>query len=624
LRKPAAKRAMLLAAVWLLFAAHPAAAVETKTVLVLYANSRLLPANIAADRGLTTALTSAGHSVRIYSEFLDSPQFGGEAYESLMVAYLRGKYAAVPPDAIVAVSDEALIFVFKHRAQLFPTVPVVHEGVSSASLRGMQPMPADIVGIANDYDYAGTIAQALRWHPTAQRLVVITGASSRDRVQEARLRNEVPGIVGHVTADFWPALGMATLQSRLGALPADTVVFTTGLFRDGDGELFSPRDSAALIARASSVPVYAPFETFLGTGVVGGRMPSFEDMGAQTGGILQKLFAGSPPAALNLPNSTSTALHIDWRQAQRWGIAENSIPAGTIVHFRPPSFWEAYRTATMIALAVFFIQAALIAALYFERRRRSAAELTTQNLHTQLAHASRLAVAGELTASIAHEINQPLGAVQMSVDAADMMLQSGANHRADFIRVINRIQRDNMRASDVIRRLRTLLAKHEPERKAFDVGFAMADVVLMLRPEAERRKLSLDARQPAAPLYIAGDRIQIQQVLINLVLNAMDAEAGLAETRRHVEVLVERRNGNILITVNDRGHGIAPENLSELFEPFFSTKQHGMGLGLSIARSIIEAHGGRIWAENRAVQGMAFHVELLAAFAGSVPERSVA
>jgi signal transduction histidine kinase len=624
LRKLESNRTLLLAAVWILFTVHPATAAGTKSVLVLYANNRLLPANTAADRGLTRVLTDGDHPLRIYSEFLDGPDFGGDAYENLMVAYLYGKYAATPPDAIVAVSDEALVFIFKHRAQLFPKVPVVHEGVSTTTLRGMQPMPEDIVGIPNDYDYAGTIAQALRWHPNTQRLIVITGAAPRDRAQEARLRREVPGIAGRVAVEYWSGLPMAALESRLSTLPADSVVFTTGLFEDGAGVRYNPRDAVAVIAHASSAPVYGPFETFLGTGAVGGRTPSFEDIGAQTGRIIKELFAGTAPRALNLPDNTSKALRIDWLQAQRWGISASQIPPGAVMNFKPPSFWELYRKTIIVALAVLVSQIAVIAALYLERRRRAAAESTTQNLHAQLAHASRLALAGELTASIAHEINQPLGAVQMSADAADMLLQSEADHRADIVRIISRIQRDNMRASDVIRRLRALLAKHEPERKAFDVGFAMTDVVMILRPEAERRKVTLDARPGSAPMYVAGDRTQIQQVLINLVLNAMDAETGLPENRRHVNISIDQRDGNILITVSDRGRGISEEHMPQLFESFFSTKRHGMGLGLSIARSIIESHGGRIWAESRENQGTAFHVELRAALAAGLPDRNAA
>jgi C4-dicarboxylate-specific signal transduction histidine kinase len=319
---------------------------------------------------------------------------------------------------------------------------------------------------------------------------------------------------------------------------------------------------------------------------------------------------------MRLPLSTTKALHVDWNQAQRWGIDEKMIPAGTIVHFKQPTFWEAYRTGAMIALAVFLLQAALIAALYFERRRRSAAEKTTQKLNTELAHASRLAVAGELTAAIAHEINQPLGAVQTSADAADLLLQSSTDRREDLLRIITRIRRDNMRASDVIRRLRTLLAKHEPERRPFDIGIATTDVAVTLRPEAERRRITLDARSAAATIYLSGDQTQIQQVLINLVLNAMDAVGNLPESRRYVEVVVDRRGGNCLIAVKDRGDGIAPESFPKLFDSFFTTKSGGMGLGLSIARSIVEAHGGRIWAESREINGMAFFVELPA----SVPE----
>jgi len=619
LRKAAETLIVTLAITGFLLAPLSAIAAPAKSVLVLYSNNRLVPGNVAVDHGLGAALQNTGErSVRTYSEFLDSPEFSGEAYENLVVSYLHGKYAGSPPDAIVAVSDDALGFIVRHRAQLFPGAPVVYTGVPAKVLQTLQPLPADIVGVPNDFDYSSTISQALRWHPNARRLVIVTGASWQDKATEARLRRELPAVMGGVATEFWSGLPVTVLQNRLRSLDPGSVVFTAGFFQDGDGNQFNPHDSAILIASAAAAPVYGPFETFIGTGVVGGRMPSFEQMGRQAGQAVNAIFAGAAPATLRLPTSTPAPLQLDWRQAQRWRIDEKMIPAGTVVHFKEPSVWEAHRTEVLIALSVILLQAAFIMALFIERRRRSAAELTTQNLNAQLAHASRLAVAGELTAAIAHEINQPLGAIQTSADAADLLLQSNGDRREDLLRIVTRIRRDTVRASDVIRRLRTLLARHEPERRAFDLAAAMSDVAMILRPEAERRKVTLDVRPMFAPPSVAGDRTQIQQVLINLVLNAMDAVTGLPENRRLIEVLIERRDANARISVQDRGCGIPGETLPKLFDSFFSTKQQGMGLGLSIARSIVDAHGGRIWAENREGHGAAFHVELPEAVAEAV------
>ena len=181
-------------------------------------------------------------------------------------------------------------------------------------------------------------------------------------------------------------------------------------------------------------------------------------------------------------HSRPPSWRVDWRQVRRWGIDEKALPRETVVYFREPTFWEAYRNIAIGAIALILLPGALITGLLIEHRRRHIAELALQKQHTELAHASRLAVAGELTASIAHEINQPLGAVQTSADAADhLILRAGGNRRDDLIRIVTRIRKDTLRASDVIRRLRAMLARHEPESQPFDINVVVGDVAALLR-----------------------------------------------------------------------------------------------------------------------------------------------
>jgi len=598
-----------MAGLWLALASTGTAA-GMETVLVLHSNSRLAPGNIAADRGLRDAMaTSTNPAVQIFSEFLDEPAFGGEAYDRTMATYLREKYAARPPNAIVAVSDSALDFLLRHRAQLFESAPLVHLGVSKSHLRSLDPLPADVIGVPIEYDFSGTIEQAMRWHPSARRLVIVTGASERDRGWEARLRREVPQVAGNVPLEFIAGEATAAVLARLRALGADSVVFTPGYYLDADGQIFSPRESAALMAAASGAPVYGPLDGFIGIGIVGGRVPSFEAMGREAGTIVNALLTSTSSAALRLPETVPLSLAVDWRQVRRWSIDEKAIPADTIVRFREPTFWESYRNAAIITAAIILVEAGLIAALLLERRRRRTAEVAVQKQRMELAHASRLAVAGELTASIAHEINQPLGAIQTSADAADLILQSGGDRRDDLLRIITRIRRDNLRASDVIRRLRALFAKHEPERQKFDLNTALGDAATLLRTEARQRNVTLDLRLSPTPIYLAGDATQIQQVLIILLLNALDAVTQYSEERRTVVVTLERSSAGSTITVRDRGQGVLPEHVAKIFDSFFSTKPRGMGLGLSIARTIVEAHDGRIWAETNVAEGAVFCVQ---------------
>ena len=238
-----------------------------------------------------------------------------------------------------------------------------------------------------------------------------------------------------------------------------------------------------------------------------------------------------------------------------------------------------------------------------ERKRAEAAR-------RELAHASRLAMVGELTASIAHEINQPLGAILSNADAAEMLLESFPPALDPVREILGDIRKDVMRAFEVITRLRTLLKKRELETCPVDLNEVSSDVVLLVRGESRRRGVTVKSA-PANDLpLVRGDKVHLQQVLLNLVFNAMEA---MGDRRGEKSVTVRtalNANGFAEIAVSDTGPGILPDRLPRLFNPFFSTKKEGMGLGLSIARSLVEAHGGTIWAENNPDGGATFRFTL--------------
>jgi signal transduction histidine kinase len=587
-----------------------ALAAPAHRVLVLFSNSRVIPGNIAVDRGLRDVLAdSPTQPVQLSYEYLDSPEFSGEAHERTVRTYLHEKYAGRLPEVLLAFSDAAFEFLARNRAALFPGVPLVYGSVSPAVL-SLYTLTDDVVGVPIEYDFAGTIDQALRWHPNAERLVVVTGTSPRDKEWEARLRKEAPSVARERSIEYWAGLPTPQLNRQLADLDPRTVVFTPGYYIDGAGAISSPGQTAAVIGRVSNAPVYGPLDTFIGTGIVGGRMPSFEGVGRQTGAIIARIVAGEEPAASGANLHAPILLHVDWRQVKRFGIDESDIPRDAVIHFREATFWEQYRVAAIIAASIILIQAGLIASLLIERRRRRAAELVAQKHRIELAHASRLAVAGELTASIAHEINQPLAAVRTSADAAHLLLQSKNDSRADLQSIVTRIRRESVRASDVIRRLRTLLARHAPEMEAFRLEAALNDVASLMATEAKRRGVVLNVLIAAPDTHVLGDETQIEQVLINLVMNAMDAVANLDSARREILVSTELADGQVHVLVHDRGHGIAPKDLPHVFESFFTTKQDGMGLGLSIVRTILEAHGGSISAESTVGVETKFRVQL--------------
>ena len=239
-------------------------------------------------------------------------------------------------------------------------------------------------------------------------------------------------------------------------------------------------------------------------------------------------------------------------------------------------------------------------------RRQAQEELRAARL--DLAHASRLALVGELMASIAHEINQPLTAIVSNASAGLML--AVATDDVTLREILSDIRDQGRLAADVIERLRALAHKRPLELAPLDVNEVAHDIVRLIAGDAHRRGVIVSAE--LAPLLPAvdADRVCLQQVLLNLVVNAMDAMDQADAGERQLVVRTRRLDDAIEVAVSDTGGGIPADRLPKLFDAFFTTKREGIGLGLAIARSIIEAHRGRIWAENHAGRGATFHVAL--------------
>jgi C4-dicarboxylate-specific signal transduction histidine kinase len=245
-----------------------------------------------------------------------------------------------------------------------------------------------------------------------------------------------------------------------------------------------------------------------------------------------------------------------------------------------------------------------------EHRRRRLAEVQSRQRMAELAHVNRFSTAGELSASIAHEINQPLGSILANAEAAQAMLKSPKPDIAEVSEILDDILSDDRRAAEVIRRLRSLLKKAPAELRNLDLNDVARETVKILSALATGRKVELVSVLTPDALPIVGDRVQLQQVILNLVVNGIDAMKDTPAKNRIISIQSSRAGNFAELSVSDSGPGIPEDNLNEIFEPFFTSKAEGMGMGLSIARTIVEAHNGQIWAENRDHGGASFWIRI--------------
>ena len=566
-------------------------------VLLLYPYDERLPAtNIAGEAVRKYLIGETSGKVDLFSEFLDLSRFPEKRHVARMAEYLSEKYAVRNPDVIVALGPESLTFIVANRTAIAPSAKIVFAGVDSETLRGLE-VPADVVGGVTQFDIAKTLEMAIRLQPSARKLVVIAGSSEFDQSWIVTARRELSDISRSLETSYLTGLSIDEFVERTAGLSPDSIVLVLSVLADSKGRNFIPREAIQRIARTSGAPFYGPYSTYIGYGVVGGNTVTFESMGQTAAEMTMKAIAGDLTKTVFVPQTFVA----DARELRRWNLDENALPPDTAVFFKERTLWESYCREIVGVLSFLVIQSLVITALLVERRRRTMAEKEARGRLLEVVHLNQSATAGALSASIAHELNQPLAAIRNNAEAAEMIMSSKYPD-FDLVRqILTDIREDDERAGDIILRLRGLLKKRsEIDLQVFDISEVVNSALHILHSEAARRNVAVSWEQPRRALPVRADRIHVQQVILNIVSNALDAMLERLPGQRMLFLRTDLTDGSkAAVSIADTGKGIPGDQLARVFETFYTTKSSGTGLGLSIARAIVETYGGKIWADNR-------------------------
>ena len=595
--------------------------VAPKTVLVLFEETRALAAVADTDDAIRSTLqASSTLPIRLYEEYLGLSWFPEEARELALRDLLQRTYASRRPDVVIVWGTGGLHFVLRHRAALFERVPIVFCAVDPALLPQLDAGSA-VTGVTRRIDWTSSLDLIRRLHPGTREVAIVTGSGAPDLRWEAEARRTLADYPGGPTVTYLARQPMPQLLKAVESLSPGTVVLYGAVLRDGAGRPYLPQEALDLLSNVSRVPIYAVTPNMLGRGAVGGRFLDFASQGVTAAQLALRILGGEQLGPADIVEADNPYL-FDWQQLRRWGIDESRLPAGSIVRFRQASVWDLYRSHIIAAVVVIATQSALIAMLLVQRARRQRAEDQARARREELAHAQRVATIGELSASIAHEINQPLTAISANAQAARRMLAT-PTAGDDLNEALVDILGDAERAGAIVRRIRAMVRKQPGEPQPVDINATVAGVTTILRRDIARADISLQLRLAEDLPRVLGDPVQLQQVVLNLLVNACQAMADVADGPRVLRIETsEPKPGSIEITVADTGAGVAGPELEHMFEPFVSSKAEGLGMGLSINRSIVEAHGGHIVATRNRDRGLTLRVTLPAARTARTPSSS--
>jgi signal transduction histidine kinase len=540
------------------------------------------------------------------------------APDQAVLDFIRSTYADRPkPDLIVTVAGPAALFARKYRQQLFPDRPLLYASVDQRFLGDAQ-LGENETAVAVVNDFPMVIDDILQVLPQTKQVFMVMGSGPVGRLWRQEVEKQFERFHERVTFVWSDDMSLAEILRRCASLPEHSAIFYFAFGADATGTAYADERVLAELHATANAPLFGAHTVYLGTGIVGGTLMSIDKLSRNAADAAIRILNGESPSTIRVPPQSPGPPTFDWRELQKWDIPVSRLPLDSKVSYRAPSLWSENRVTVLIIAGALVIQALLIIGLLFQRRARQRAEFDSRRNLALAADANRRETMSALTNSIAHELGQPLSSMLFNAQALQMMIAKSAP--SDTVeQVLSDIQSEGVRARQIIDRHRKMLRNHQLRKDPIDLYAIVSESLALVAHEVKVRQIETTISLPSNPCVVSGDHVLLQQVLVNLLVNAMDAMADTPPERRQLAIRCEVRLPEVAVSVSDTGSGLSANVIDSLFTPFVTTKSHGLGIGLTIARSIVGAHGGTIDARNNPEGGATFTFTLPCTEAPALP-----
>jgi len=555
-------------------------------------------------------------SYTLHMEYLDVERYPKGNYPKERFELYNEKYRDIKIDLLICVGSDAVDPIKKNAESYILNLPTVSVDLDFSNYGYATDLRLNdhtaVLGLKFNIDK--WLSTALSYFPATSSIYFISGSAALDSILMSVIREASNNVPQNIKKSFVTNISMDELLLKVRTLPVNTILFMLSFNADNKLVPYYNPEVIRLISKQTSAPIFHLSDLGIGEGSFGGYVLSFAKVGLLTGDVAVKILNGADPNSIKITEQEYYEYLFDWGELKRWNLVNSDlIPAGSRIMFEDISFVDKYKWVGGVVLLFLVLQTLLIATLIRLNRNQKLVTkriIETEGRYREFLHEDRSLRLGQLTASLSHELNQPLTAILSTAQAGINFINSNEATPDLLKQILQKIVENDKRGASILSSIRGMMKLEIREKEKTDINFLINEVIAVFQSEAIKHITQLNVNLSDGQVYVLADRIQIQQVLLNLIFNASHSMEKVSALNREITVSSSINNEDVIVSVRDNGLGINEAMKEKLFKPFVTAREEGLGIGLAICRSIIEDHQGKIWAENIPDGGAEFSFSL--------------